>query len=424
MKVDAIVIGSGVAGVSAALTLKRRGKKVLVLSKNGGATSVSSGAWDFGPIHGEESLESMRETPAWQALYGKVLVDAPELANPADIVASCEALAKDLKISFNFKRPYLLPTSSGKWKRTYGAQSLQAKSDLRDLKNKKVGFVASPQWRFRADLVKKSWMSLAEVQGTRLDLDILPVDSPSAQGDWSLPHIAARFQNDAEYRAKLLDSLRKKVSGENYDTLLFPPLFLEVDTAELVQKELGGVTIAECLSGAEPVAGHRLQKNLERLLQKLEIPVMNISQLQAETADGAVRKLRGLTKQDPNWQEWEATNIVLATGKFFGGGISLGYQRLRETTFEMPCYVDRQQGPKQYRSELDWRDTKFRDEQTWARLGLWLDNQWRPRQSDKTPVLKNVTAAGSIIGGVDFSRESMGLGFFAYSGRQCAHVLA
>jgi len=423
VKVDAIVIGSGVAGVSAALTLKRRGKNVLVLTKNGGATSVSSGAWDFGPIQGDASFEAMYETPAWQALYRSVLVDASELANPSDVVASCEALAKDLKVSFNFKRPYLLPTSSGKWKRTYGAQSLQVKADLNALKNKKVGLVASDRWRFRADLIRKNWMSLAELQGTRLDLEIVPVEAPSSQGDWPLPHIAARFQNDSAYRTAFIESLRKKVTDANYDTLLFPPIFLEHDTAEQVQKELG-VNIAECLAGAEPVAGHRLQKNLERLLQKLEIPVIAISQLQAETHEGAVRKLRGLTKQDPNWQEWEAPFIVLASGKFFGGGIELGYQKVRETIFELPCYLDRMQGTKQYRSELDWRDTRFADEQPWAKLGLWLDQQWRPRGTNQQPVLKNVTAAGSIIGGVDFARESVGLGFFAYSGRQCAHVLA
>ncbi len=411
MKPDVIVIGSGVAGVSAAFHLKKRGKKVLVVSKSGGATSVSSGAWDFGPIKEEDSLEALRETPAWQELFQKILIDAPELANPADLSASCEALAKDLQMNFNFKRPYCLPSSSGKWKYTFGAQSIQTKANLKDLKNKKIGFVACDRFRFRSDLVLKSLKSWAEAQGTRLDVELLSIDLPSTQSDWPLPHVAARFQNDSTFRTHITQSLAKRLQGHNYDTVLFPPLFLEMDTMELVQKELG-VTIAECLSSNEPVAGHRLQKNLERLLQKQEIPIERPSRLHADVTDGRVRKVL----------EWDSPFVILATGKFFGGGISFGYKNLSEPLLNLPLFVDRTSS-KTFRSELDWNPKQFAEEQAWAKLGVWVNSQWAPQQAGKMPALKNVAVAGSLIGGLDFARESVGLGFFAYSGRQCAHVV-
>lgn len=404
------------AGFSAAVALKKKNKQVAVIAKTGGASSVSSGAWDFG--------RGPQET--WPDQYRRALVDAPEIGNPEDVTAAAQdvatALAKDLKLSFSFKKPYVLPTSSGTWKRCAGAQEIQVRGDLNNIKSKKIGVVASEHWRFRADLVLKKWAAEAESQGTRLDLTPLWLDLPLKGADWPLSHIGARLAADETFRKQFLESLERRHHGSNCETLLFPPLFADPAFFDTVQKTLK-VQAAECLATVEPVAGLRLTNAIRRALERLQIPLIFVSDVKAEMSDSFVRQLQIVEKGSEAWRAVSAQGYVLATGKFFGGGVDLGYHRLRETVFGLPLFHSRSDGPVANRSELNWDFHPFPEEQPWARLGTWADAKWRPRDTTKNPVLKNVVVCGSNLGGVDFAKESLGLGFMAYTGRQSANVL-
>lgn len=66
---DAIVLGGGggIAGFSAALALREKGKRVAVVFRGSGASSVSSGAWDFRPIPTVED----RLRRWWHRITGK-----------------------------------------------------------------------------------------------------------------------------------------------------------------------------------------------------------------------------------------------------------------------------------------------------------------------------------------------------------------
>src|SRR5262245_32841041 len=116
---DHIVIGQGLSGFAAAITLKKKGAKVAVVANGTGSTSVSSGLWDFGLI--PSSTAPMSELQkSWKNFYRNILVgnsgsstdtllqDAKEIANALSPLEFTTALEK----------PLLLPTTSGVWRPT------------------------------------------------------------------------------------------------------------------------------------------------------------------------------------------------------------------------------------------------------------------------------------------------------------------
>ncbi len=71
---DLVVIGSGIAGVAAALAGRHRGWSVQVLSTGPGATGISAGPWDLGlPVEPDVSLEAGLQRPAWDRLRNTIL---------------------------------------------------------------------------------------------------------------------------------------------------------------------------------------------------------------------------------------------------------------------------------------------------------------------------------------------------------------
>jgi len=420
---DTVVIGSGCAGFSAALALKKRGLNVAVLSANGGASSVASGAWDFGPIPNQGSFvfDELRASRLWQNLYRKLLVDEKDSAPASELKASAlevaEALNPRLKIDFDFKRGYCLPTSSGLWKSTFGAQRLQVGADLKSLKGKRVGLVTSDHFRFRADLIAKAWVEQAAKRGEILDISPLWIHWNIPNGDWPLPHLAARLEHDPLFRQSFRSAIGERLEGSHYDLLIFPPLFLDPSFADELSREFH-CPVAECLATTEPIPGYRLTTAIAKTLQHLEISNQVATQLQAEASDGLARGLKYYSSSGSGWQEVKAQSYVLATGKLFGGGIKLGFDRIEESVFQLPLFTQRAQIEISRRSDLPWKQNNFRDEQAWAKLGVWLDGNYRPMDKSNQPVLRNLTACGSLIGGLDFSRSGLGMGFMAYSGRQ------
>lgn len=121
---------------------------------------------------------------------------------------------------------------------------------------------------------------------------------------------------------------------------------------------------------------------------------------------------------------FRADTYVLATGKFFGGGVQMSYDSICEAVFGLPVYYSRHCNPVRLRSEVPlFEGGAMKEEQPWASLGVWVDPRWRPKDETGAPALTNLIACGSIIGGVDFARQNLGMGFMAHSGRQsCALV--
>src|SRR5205823_7951433 len=103
----------------------------------------------------------------------------------------------------------------------------------------------------------------------------------------------------------------------------------------------------------------------------------------------------------------EAGAIVLATGRFIGGGIRSDSRRLRETVFDLPAWAgERQSMPALPTEELFAQ--KAGGHHTGLAAGL--------RAGPGLRVGDQLFAAGAVLGGYDQSRDEGGIGAAALLG--------
>ena len=100
----------------------------------------------------------------------------------------------------------------------------------------------------------------------------------------------------------------------------------------------------------------------------------------------------------------EAGGVILATGRFLGGGLAATLQGIEESLLHLPVH--------QPSSRQEWHREHFLDSRGHPvnRSGLLIDDLFRPTTSDGSPVLENLFAAGSILAHQDWAREKCGAG--------------
>lgn len=386
---DVVVLGRGIAACAAAFALKKKGRGVTLVASGPGATALSSGAWDFGT----EIASAHRET--------------------AELFQ--ELLAPDLPLSFEWEKDLLLPTASGTWKKTRGAQSLQAAASLHEMRGKKIGCVASRQWRHPTDAITASWRNEA---GTELSFEPLWIELKGA--DWTLPQLSVRLEVETTFADALAQLLKTALSERSFDALLFPPFFPSFAVARAFEEKIG-VRVMECLSGPEPTAGWRLHQALDQALKREGIEVATpTSALGYETEGDRIVAVSWSPVTPGRDRELRAKEFVLATGRALGGGLCFERRRVREAIFSLPLFCPDSRRRIQDRGELSWDDGTKRD---WRRLGLRLDEAYRPVDETGDPVFANLRACGTIVGGEDYARAGKGIGWAATEGRLCAESI-
>ena len=102
----------------------------------------------------------------------------------------------------------------------------------------------------------------------------------------------------------------------------------------------------------------------------------------------------------------EAKSAILASGRFFGGGLKASRHHISETVFDIPVNqpADRRQ----------WHHIEFFDKKGHPvnQAGVEVDELFRPLDSNQKPLFENLFAAGSILAHQDWIREKSGSGQF------------
>jgi glycerol-3-phosphate dehydrogenase subunit B len=99
-----------------------------------------------------------------------------------------------------------------------------------------------------------------------------------------------------------------------------------------------------------------------------------------------------------------AGGIILASGRFIGGGLHADRKRVKETIFDLPvCQPDNRAG---------WHRRDFLDPRGHLvnRAGLEIDDSFRPLNSTRKPAFDRLFAAGSILAHNDWKRIKCGAG--------------
>ena len=415
MNYDTVVIGAGLAGLTAALRLAQAGERVLVIAKGVGATHLAPATIDVlgyadGPV--ESPARALPEFAAAnpEHPYRRLSVE--------QIAASVEWLKTSLGdqgYRGRLEESFLLPTAVGVAKPSTLVPELMAAGDLRPGGSFVfVGFRGLKDFypAYLADNLPRCPLPTGTTLSARAVELALPLGH---EADVSSLGFARRLE-----QRRFRDSLLRELEGrlEAGEIVAFPAV-LGLSRAREVWQELEarlerpvfevptlppsvpGIRLYEAMTSALRGAGGRL------LLGDAVVGV--------EQGNGRVEGVAAQTAARPVTHR--ARSFVLASGGFASGGLHLdSFGKLRETVFDLP--LAGVPGPGQPRFSPD-----YFDRHPIARAGVAVDEKLRPLDGAGEPVYENVHVAGATLAGAVPWREGSGTGLSLATGYAAASAI-
>jgi glycerol-3-phosphate dehydrogenase subunit B len=413
---DVVVVGTGLAGLTAAVRLAESGARVLVVAKGVGATHLSAGTIDvlgYAPARVERPAQALG--PLLEAHpdhpYGHV---------GAEGVAAAVAWFKD-RVASGSLAPYayvggveenlLLPTAVGVPRPSAVVPETMARGDLRGGGPVcVVGFRALKDFHaaLLADNLVRAGVG-ARARAVELDL------APEQRADVNALGFARGFDDEA-FRRAVVAQVAARLGAE--ERVAFPAVLGIADPhgAWTALEHALGRPVFEVPTLPPSVPGMRVFAILREALRRAGgAVVLNNVVTGAEQAGGRVTALRtrvGL-REERRGADW----VVLATGGFASGGLELDSRwTARETALGLP--VTGVPGPGEER----FRPGYF-DDHPMGRAGIAVDRDLRPVDAAGDRVLENVLVVGATLAGAEPWREKSGDGLSLATGHRAAELV-
>jgi glycerol-3-phosphate dehydrogenase subunit B len=412
---DTVVIGAGLAGLTAALRLAEEAQRVLVVAKGVGATHLAPATIDVLGYHDGTVTSPARALPAFTA------------ANPAHpyghlplplIRASLEwfkARADNLGYRGSIDENVLLPTAVGVAKPAALVPEAMAGGDLR--RGGRFAFVGLRGLKdfypsYLADNLSRAEMTTGTSLAARA-IELAP--PPSEDGDAGTLGLARRFEQPS-FRESLLRELDARIDS---DEVVGFPAVLGLRAARSVWHELEtklGRPVFEVATLPPSVPGIRLFERMTAALRRAGGRLV-VGGAVVAAARGAGRIETVEAQAVPRSTTYSARSFVLATGGFASGGLDVdSFGNIRETVFDLP--LGHLPAPGQPRFAPG-----YFEEHALARTGVAVDDYLRPLDRDGAPVHENVHVAGATLAGASPWREASGNGLSIATGYAAAAAI-
>ncbi|QLG60872.1 glycerol-3-phosphate dehydrogenase subunit GlpB [Halorarum salinum] len=427
---DALVIGGGIAGATAALAAAREGADVRLVSHKESTLRQASGLIDalgYAPTRGEdgdevEGLDGPLVDPF--AALDRLPAEHPYSLVGADALreglALFDEVSGDLYRGGHTDRNALLPTIAGTVKPTarYPASTAAglASDDRRTLL---VGFRSLVD--FDAPLVAER---LAD-SGVPFPVEGVTVEFPASfRDDARLTRLAHALDGDecvggggggggdggesdgTPARGALAAAVEPHLDDVpgGAERVGFPGMLGHDRHAEVradLESRLG-VDVFEVPGGPPSLPGIRLADRLFDAMDDAGVRIETGNPVVGRELGGDGRVERVLVDRSGSEVPYAAAEYVLATGGLVGRGIDSDREGVCEPVFG--CHVPH---PAE---RYDWFvDDPFGD-QPYATFGVRVDASLRPLEADGDVEFPNVRAAGAVLGGADAARENSASG--------------
>jgi glycerol-3-phosphate dehydrogenase subunit B len=403
---DAVVIGAGSAGLTAATRLAEGGARVCVLAKGIGSTHLAPGTVDvlgYAPELVEDPARALSELAAARpdhpyALMGVESV-APALRWFAERIA--EGPQPGYRYVGDLEHNHLLPTAVGVLRPSALVPETMAEGDMR--RREPVCIVGARVLRdFHATLCA------ANLEATGIAARAVEVDLELDRADANALGVARRF-DDPDFRAAFAARLTPLLHGD--ERVGLPAVLGLRDPhgawADL-QRRLGrGVFEIPTLPPSVP--GMRAFEALRAALRGAGGRLVLGSEVLGAERDG--ERVRSVIANAAGHDvRYHANWFVLATGGFASGAIALGSDWVtRDTVLGLPLRGAPAPGEPRFAAE-------YLAEQPMARVGVAVDGSLRAEGAE------NVLVAGAALPGAVPWREGSGEGIALASGYRAAEV--
>jgi len=403
IKTDVCIIGAGLAGLAATLFAANRGLSCVEVGQTG-EINFSSGFLDLLGVHPADEKHGW--TDPWAGIDALVR-DIPEhpyaRLTRADIQTAFEEILSFLKeagLPYNrrMNQNVGVLTSLGTLKTTYcvphtmwhGVEALEKKPsclliDIRGLK----GFSA----RQIAAALKSEWPGLRTARVSFPDTDHL--------NEVFTEHMASALILPKN-RDKLARTLRPHIKDAQ---LIGMPAILGLYRTPEVMSDLQervGVPLFEIPTIPPSVSGLRLKEAFERGLRTKGVEYLSQRRVLAvrHQADEYLVDIGRTTTE----LTVRSRGIILASGRFIGGGLHADRIRIKETILNLPVY--------QPANRTEWHRRDFLDTRGHLvnRAGVEIDDSFRPLSRSRQPAFRTLFAAGSLLAHNDWKRLKCGAG--------------
>jgi glycerol-3-phosphate dehydrogenase subunit B len=414
---DAIVIGTGLAGLTAAVRLAEEGARVLVLAKGVGATHLSAGTIDvLGYAPGSHERVD-RPAEAIGALvdaapgHPYALVGAEGVSAAVDWFKACIATGPLAPYAYTgtVEENLLLPTAVGVPRPSAVVPETMSGGDLRrDAPICVIGFRALKDFH---PALAAATLERTGVEARGVELDLVP----EGRADVNALGFARAF-DDPVFRAEVTSQVVGRLGGE--ERVAFPAVLGVADPhgawTELEHRLGRGVFEIPTLPPSVP--GIRVYTSLhEKLRAAGGRLILNAVVTAAEHARGRVVALNtriGL-REESRRADW----VVLATGGFASGGLELDSRwTARETALGLPVAGVPEPGVERFRAG-------YFDDHPLGRAGVAVDSELRPVDGGGERLSENVLVAGATLAGAEPWREKSGDGLSLSTGHRAAELV-
>jgi glycerol-3-phosphate dehydrogenase subunit B len=407
---DAVVIGAGTAGLTAAARLGEGGARVCVVAKGIGSTHLAPGTIDvlgYAPERVQEPAAALADLVASQPEHPYALLGVDAVRAALDWLAArvAAASASGYRYEGSLERNVLLPTAVGALRPSALVPRTMTPGDARA--GGSVCVVGIPALRdFHAALCAEN-LTRAGVDATAVEIDV----DIEGRSDANAVAVARRFA-DPGFRAAFAGALAPRLGAADRVAL---PAVLPLREADVAWDELQsrlGRAVFEIPTLPPSVPGMRLADALRATLRGSRGRlVLGAAVLGAHRDGDRVTAVRA--HQSGHDVTYHADWFVLASGGFASGAIALGADWVtRETVLGLP--LRGAPGPGEPRFVAD-----YFGQQPMARVGIAVGADLRAEGTE------NVLVAGASLPGAVPWREGSGEGIAVTSGHKAAeHVLA
>jgi glycerol-3-phosphate dehydrogenase subunit B len=413
---DAVVIGAGIAGLSAAVRAAQAGARVLVLAKGVGSTHLAPGTIDvlgYAPDRVDAPAAALegfvRDHPDHP--YGRLELDDVRRAVDWFKAQFDAGLLGGYRYRGSLDENVLLPTAVGVPKPSAAVPETMFAGDLR--KGASVCVVGLRMFKdlsasYLADNLAQAGLGI-EARAVELDL------RPEERGDPNALAFA-RALDDADFRARFAAQLASRLeAGERVGL----PAVLGLGDPDAVWRDLEARLerpVFEIPALPPSVPGIRVYRALKEALRRAGGRiVLNAVVVGSDREDGRVGAVRA--RIAARERTYAARWIVLASGGVSAGGIAVDSRwNASETTLGLPLANVPAAGEPRFLPG-------YFDRQPFARVGVAADQALRPVDADGRRVADNVLVAGASLAGAEPWREKSGEGVSLATGHRAGELI-
>jgi glycerol-3-phosphate dehydrogenase subunit B len=410
---DVIVVGCGLAGLTAGVRLAEAGARVLVLAKGVGATHLAPGTIDVLGYRGEERIDKPL------AALGGLGAEHPYARVGADgVVAAIEWFTA--RVAGGALAPYayagsaeenlLLPTAVGVARPSAVVPETMAAGDLRSSDPVvAVGFRGLKDFH---PMLLADMLTRAGVRARGIELELVP----EARADVNALGYARAF-DDPAFRGHVVSQLAgRRLAGA--ERVAFPAVLGIADPHgawSALERALGR-RVFEVPTLPPSVPGMRVFAVLREALRRAGGSLrLNNVVVGAEREGDRVRALRvrvGL-REERHGADW----VVLASGGFASGGLELDSRwAARDVALGLGVAGVPAAGEPRF-------TPGYFDAQPMSRAGIAVDDELRPVDAAGARALDNVLVAGATLAGATPWKEKSGDGIALATGHRAAELI-